>query len=138
MAHVRAWLLEHKRRTVAVRFGQTDFVWGYVGVVPRLRCGLGHVRWVVHFQYILLFSYVLLLLVSFLVPDHFQVLYFCLWRWWKAFLHSLLGLLVVALKLVSLLLVLYYVGLTHGEFRYGGLHFTCEVPESRLELVDLL
>ena len=69
--HVRPGLAEHERRVISIGFGQPDFVWGNVGVMPGLGSGFCDIRRVVHFEYFLLLSYVFFLLVPFFVPDHF-------------------------------------------------------------------
>ena len=115
MPHVGAGALVHEGSVVAVRLGQADFV-GDVGVYSLVGGGLCGERRIVLLHQLLLLSDVALLFVSLLITDHLQVLDLSFRCWWKAFLHSLLGIVQTALKLLTLVLELDDVGLAHGQF----------------------
>ena len=81
MPHVRAWLMKHKRRIVAIWLRQSDLIWRNVRIVSRLSSGLRRIRWIIHLEYVFLLTNASFLFVSFLVSDHLQILNLSLWSW---------------------------------------------------------
>ena len=69
-----------------------------------------------------------LLLVSFLIADHLEVLDFGLRSWREALLHTLAGCLKGTLELLSLVLIFDDIGLTHRELGDRSFHLAGQVP----------
>jgi hypothetical protein len=136
VTHVRSRGLIHEGSVLAIGFGQTDLV-GNVGVDSLVGSGLGREGRVVLLHQLLLHSDAALLIVSFLVSDHLQVLDLGLRSRGQTFLHSFLCVLVRFLQFLPLVLVLYDVGLAHAQLRYCRLHLAGQLSQTTLEFVDL-
>jgi hypothetical protein len=136
VAHVGSWCLVHEGCIVAVGFGKADFIRN-VGVDSLVGSGLSGEGRIVLLHHFLLHADVALLLVSLLVPDHFEIFNLGLGSRWKSLLHALFGGLERTIKLFAFVLKLDDVGLAHGEFRDCGFHLASEITKARLELVDL-
>lgn len=115
MAHIGSRGLIHKRRIISIGLRQANLI-GYVRIDPLVGSGLGGKGRIVLLHQLLLHADVALLLVPLLVADHLQVLYLGLGSGGKTLLHSLSGSLEGPVELLTLVLVFYYVGLTHGQF----------------------
>lgn len=112
VSHICTRLLIHERCILSIRFGKTDLV-GDVRVCPLLCRSLDCKRWIVHLNHLSLHSQLTFFLVSLFVSHHLQILNLCLRGWWQTLLHSCFGRLVQFLEVLLLILILYYVCLTH-------------------------
>lgn len=135
MAHVRSGWLVHEGRIGSIGFGQSYLVWN-VGVYSLISCRLGCEGRIVLLHHLLLHSYSSFLFISFLISDHFQVLYLCFRSWGEALLHSFLGSFVSHFQFFPIVLIFDYISLAHGQFWDGSLHFPGEFSKSALKFID--
>ena len=121
---------------LAVRFRESNLVRDVCvdSVFGSSFCGERRITLLYHFS---LHSYLSLLLISLLVSDHLEVLDLRFRSWRIAFLHPCPCTFDSGGKTLSLFSVTYSVSLTNCELGDNSFHLTCDVLESRLELVDL-
>ena len=115
VTHIGDRSLIHKGRIISIGLRQANLI-GYVRIDPLVGSGLGGKGRIVLLHQLLLHSDVTLLLVPLLVADHLQVLYLGLRCGGKTLLHPLSGSLESTVELLTLVLVFYYVRLTHRQF----------------------
>ncbi len=113
MAHIGPRHMKHKGRIIAIGLGQANLIRRNIRINPRISSRLGGIRRIIHLNHFLLFSYSLLLLVTFFITDHLQVLDLGLGGWGQTVLHALAGGLEGCGEVAVLVVVFYYVGLAH-------------------------
>ena len=130
------WCLVHKRGIISIGLWQSDLVWNVRvhSLVGRCFCCKGRVVLLHHF---LLHPDPPLLLIPLLVPYHLQIFDFSLGSRGQTFFHPLPCIFQRTFNIFPLILELDNIGLAHWEFWDSCFHFSSEIPESTLELIDL-
>ena len=113
MPHIGPRHMKHKRRIIPIGLRQPNLIRRNIRINPRISSRLRGIRRIIHLNHLLLLSYSLLLLVTFFITDHLQVLDLGLGGWGQAVLHALAGRLVGGGEVAVLVVVFYYVGLAH-------------------------